>query len=133
MSGPWPGPLASGRAGAAACSSVPRGMPQTGDVMTRIWPLPCEGLGNSSYLAEVADGLALAGDPGRDPRPYLGLAAAHGLRGAFTADTHVHAAFVSGGRDLAPRGARRLAPSPPGLAVPPQAAAAGRAPEPGRP
>ena len=56
--------------------------------MTRIWPLPCEGLGNNSYLAEVGSGLALAVDPGRDPRPYLGLAAAHGLRVAFTADTH---------------------------------------------
>ena len=75
--------------------------------MTRIWPLPCEGLGNNSYLAEVADGLALAVDPGRDPRPYLGLAAAHGLRVAFTADTHVHADFVSGGRELA--GRRRAA------------------------
>ena len=56
--------------------------------MTRIWPLPCEGLGNYSYLAEVDSGLALAVDPGRDPRPYLSLAAAHGLRVAFTADTH---------------------------------------------
>src|SRR5260370_2273613 len=98
-----PGPLASRRAGAAAGTSVPRGMPQTGDVMTRIWPLPCEGLGNSSYLAEVADGLALAGDPGRDPRPYLGLAAAHGLRAAVTAATPLHAHFVSGSRALAAR------------------------------
>ncbi len=86
--------------------------------MTRIWPLPCEGLGNSSYLAEVADGLALAVDPGRDPRPYLGLAAAHGLRVAFTADTHVHADFVSGGRELAAGGARLLAPSASGLSFP---------------
>jgi hypothetical protein len=31
--------------------------------MTRIWPLPCEGLGNNSYLAEVGSGLALAVDP----------------------------------------------------------------------
>ena len=83
--------------------------------MTRIWPLPCEGLGNNSYLAEVADGLALAVDPGRDPRPYLGLAAAHGLRVAFTADTHVHADFVSGGRELAAGGARLLAPAGSGL------------------
>lgn len=37
----------------------------------RIWPVPDPGLGNSSYVAEVADGLALAVDPGRDPRPYL--------------------------------------------------------------
>src|SRR6266705_3715436 len=83
--------------------------------MTRIWPLPCEGLGNNSYLAEVGSGLALAVDPGRDPRPYLGLAAAHGLRVAFTADTHVHADFVSGGRELAAGGARLLAPAGSGL------------------
>ncbi len=86
--------------------------------MTRIWPLPCEGLGNSSYLAEVADGLALAVDPGRDPRPYLGLAAAHGLRVAFTADTHVHADFVSGCRELAAAGTRLLAPAGSGLSFP---------------
>ena len=86
--------------------------------MTRIWPLPCEGLGNNSYLAEVADGLALAVDPGRDPRPYLGLAAAHGLRVAFTADTHVHADFVSGSRELAAEGARLLAPAASGLLFP---------------
>jgi hydroxyacylglutathione hydrolase len=86
--------------------------------MTRIWPLPCEGLGNSSYLAEVASGLALAVDPGRDPHPYLGLAAAHGLRVGFTADTHVHADFVSGGRELAAGGARLLAPAGSGLSFP---------------
>jgi len=86
--------------------------------MTRIWPLPHEGLGNSSYLVEVADGLVLAVDPGRDPRPYLGLAAAHGLRVAFTADTHVHADFVSGSRELAGLGTRLLAPAASGLSFP---------------
>ncbi len=84
--------------------------------MTRIWPLTHEGLGNSSYLAEVADGLAMAVDPGRDPRPYLGLASAQGLRVAFTADTHVHADYVSGGRELAGLGARLLAPAGSGMA-----------------
>lgn len=88
--------------------------------MTRIWPLPCEGLGNHSYLAEVGSGLALAVDPGRDPRSYLGLAAAHGLRVAFTADTHVHADFVSGSRELAADGARLLAPAGSGLSFPHQ-------------
>jgi hydroxyacylglutathione hydrolase len=88
--------------------------------MTRIWPLPCEGLGNHSYLAEVGSGLALAVDPGRDPRPYLALAAAHGLRVAFTADTHVHADFVSGCRELAGLGARLLAPAGSGLSFPHQ-------------
>jgi len=94
-------------------------MPQTGEnAMTRIWPLPCEGLGNNSYLAEVGSGLALAVDPGRDPRPYLGLAAAQGLGVAFTADTHVHADFVSGGRELAAVGVRLLAPAGSGLSFP---------------
>src|SRR5258708_31870239 len=92
------------------------GGPQTGgDAMTRIWPLLHEGLGNNSYLAEVAEGLALAVDPGRDPRPYLDLAAAHGLRVAFTADTHLHADFVSGSWELAGQGARLLAPAASGL------------------
>ena len=77
----------------------------------RTWPVPDRGLGNSSYLAEVADGVALAVDPGRDPRPYLEVAAANGLRIAFTADTHVHADFVSGSRELAGLGARLLAPA----------------------
>jgi MFS family permease len=61
--------------------------------MTRIWPVPDEGLGNSSYVAEVAEGLALVADPGRDPRPYLEVAARHGLRIGFTAGTHVHADY----------------------------------------
>ncbi|MGH3276006.1 MAG: rhodanese-like domain-containing protein [Streptosporangiaceae bacterium] len=86
--------------------------------MTRIWPVCNEGLGNSSYLIEVAPGLALAVDPGRDPRPYLSLAAKHGLAVAFTADTHVHADFVSGGRELAGLGARQLSPAAAGLAFP---------------
>src|SRR6266568_3846443 len=55
---------------------------------------------------------------GRGQRPYLGLAAAHGLRVAFTADTHVHADFVSGGRELAGLGARLLAPAGSGLEFP---------------
>src|SRR6266568_462361 len=55
---------------------------------------------------------------GRGQRPYLGLAAAHGLRVAFTADTHVHADFVSGSRELAAAGARLLAPAGSGLSFP---------------
>jgi hydroxyacylglutathione hydrolase len=84
--------------------------------MARVWVLTDAGLGNSSYVAEVADGLALVVDPGRDPRPYLDLAAAHGLRVGFAAETHVHADFVSGGRELAGLGARLLAPAGSGLA-----------------
>src|SRR5215472_3209955 len=86
--------------------------------MTRVWPVADEGLGNSSYLVEVADGAGLVVDAGRDPRPYLRLAAAHGLRVGFAADTHVHADFVSGGRELAGLGARLLAPAGSGLSFP---------------
>jgi glyoxylase-like metal-dependent hydrolase (beta-lactamase superfamily II)/rhodanese-related sulfurtransferase len=84
--------------------------------MTRVWPVADEGLGNSSYLAEVADGVGLVVDPGRDPRPYFRLADEHGLRIGFTTDTHVHADFVSGGRELAGAGARLLSPAAAGLA-----------------
>jgi len=82
----------------------------------RVWSVVDEGLGNSSYLAEVGDGVALVVDPGRDPRPYLSLSARHGLRAGFAAETHVHADFVSGGREVAGLGARLLAPAGAGLA-----------------
>jgi hydroxyacylglutathione hydrolase len=92
----------------------------------RTWPVPDRGLGNSSYLTEVADGLALAVDPGRDPRPYLEIAAANGLRIAFTADTHLHADFVSGSRELAGLGARLLGPAAARLAFPHEPLRAGQ-------
>jgi hydroxyacylglutathione hydrolase len=67
-----------------------------------------EGLGNSSYLVELGDGRALAIDPGRDPAPYRALAQQRGLRLAFAAETHLHADFVSGSRELAATGATVL-------------------------
>src|SRR6266568_3513506 len=86
-----------GAGGSTRPTARPRHAADGRNAMTRIWPLPCEGLGNS---------------------PYLGLAAAHGLGVAFTADTHVHADFVSGGRELAADGARLLAPAASGLSFP---------------
>ena len=68
-----------------------------------------EGLGNASYLIDVGDGRALAVDPGRDPRPYLDAADRLRLRVAWTAETHVHADFVSGATGLAARGATVIA------------------------
>src|ERR1700730_12815824 len=65
-----------------------------------------EGLGNSSYLADLGDGRALAVDPARDPGPYLAAAEARGLTIAYAAETHLHADFVSGSRELAARGAQ---------------------------
>lgn len=60
-----------------------------------------EGLGNSSYLVDLGDGSALVVDPFRDPRPYLEEAKRRGLRLRFVAETHLHADFVSGARELA--------------------------------
>ncbi len=75
-----------------------------------------EGLGNTSYLIELGDGRALVVDPVRDPRPYLVAADRLGLEIAFVAETHLHADFVSGGRELAAAGAELLAPSAGNLA-----------------
>ncbi len=66
-----------------------------------IQPFIDEGLGNSSYLIDLGDGSALVVDPFRDPRPYLQEARRHGLRLRFVAETHLHADFVSGARELA--------------------------------
>jgi hydroxyacylglutathione hydrolase len=56
--------------------------------------------------------------PARDPRPYLAATGARGVRLAFTAETHLHADFVSGSRELAARGAEVLASRSAGLAFP---------------
>jgi glyoxylase-like metal-dependent hydrolase (beta-lactamase superfamily II)/rhodanese-related sulfurtransferase len=70
-----------------------------------------EGLGNSSYLVELGDRRALVVDPERDPGGYLAAAGARGLTIAYTAETHLHADFVSGSRELAAHGAQVLAPA----------------------
>jgi hydroxyacylglutathione hydrolase len=75
-----------------------------------IVPLVDEGLGNSSFLVPLGDGRALVIDPRRDPTPYLELAGQLNLRIAFTAETHLHADFISGSRELAAFGAVILAP-----------------------
>jgi hydroxyacylglutathione hydrolase len=77
-----------------------------------------EGLGNSSYLLDVGDGRALVIDPERDPAPYLAAAERQGLVIAYTAETHLHADFVSGSRELAARGARVIASGAAGLEFP---------------
>lgn len=60
-----------------------------------------EGLGNSSWVADLGDGSALVIDPHRDPRPYLETARARDLTIRFAAETHLHADFISGARELA--------------------------------
>ncbi|SDH83731.1 Glyoxylase, beta-lactamase superfamily II [Actinokineospora alba] len=63
-------------------------------------PLVDEGLGNSAYLVDLGDGRALAVDVSLDLRPPDREASRRGLRVAFAADTHLHADFLSGARQL---------------------------------
>jgi hydroxyacylglutathione hydrolase len=72
--------------------------------MPTIHPVVDEGLGNSAYLVELGDGRALVVDPARDPTPYLELARGRRLRIAYAAETHLHADFLTGSRELAADG-----------------------------
>ena len=78
---------------------------------SEIVPLVDEGLGNTSYLVSLGDGRALVVDPRRDPTPYLEMAERLNLRIAFVVETHLHADFISGSRELATFGATVLAPA----------------------
>jgi hydroxyacylglutathione hydrolase len=86
--------------------------------MAEIVTLRDEGLGNASYLVDLGGGRGLVVDPARDPLPYLGQANQRGLRVAWVAETHLHADFVSGAREVARAGATVLAPRAAALAFP---------------
>jgi glyoxylase-like metal-dependent hydrolase (beta-lactamase superfamily II)/rhodanese-related sulfurtransferase len=58
------------------------------------------GLGNAAYLLDLGDGSALVVDPSRDLRAVRAAAARTGLRPRLVAETHLHADFVSGARQL---------------------------------
>jgi hydroxyacylglutathione hydrolase len=61
-------------------------------------------LAQASYMVGCAEtGEALVIDPARDTTPYLQTAAKEGLRIVHVAETHIHADFVSGSRELAAR------------------------------
>jgi hydroxyacylglutathione hydrolase len=80
--------------------------------MAAIHPVVDEGLGNSAWVVELGDGRALVVDPARDPTPYLRLARRRRLRIAYAAETHLHADFLTGSRELAAAdGTQVLAPS----------------------
>jgi hydroxyacylglutathione hydrolase len=64
-------------------------------------PIVDEGLGNSAYLVDLADGRALAVDASRDLRALRAEAERRGLRVAYAADTHLHADFLTGAVQLA--------------------------------
>jgi hydroxyacylglutathione hydrolase len=84
--------------------------------MPTIHPVVDEGLGNSAYLIELGDGRALVIDPARDPTPHLELARWRRLQLAYAAETHLHADFLTGSRELAAAAdAQILAPQRSGL------------------
>src|SRR5215210_5767966 len=61
-----------------------------------------EQLAQASYLLGCqATGEALVVDPNRHIEPYLTAAKAEGLRITHVTETHIHADFVSGARELA--------------------------------
>lgn len=61
-------------------------------------------LAQASYMVGcAANGEALVIDPARDVTPYLQAAAKEGLRITQVTETHIHADYVSGSRELAAR------------------------------
>ncbi|HWV58941.1 MAG TPA: rhodanese-like domain-containing protein [Longimicrobiales bacterium] len=68
-----------------------------------------EGLAQASYLIGCAEtGEAVVVDPNRDVDQYLDAAEAEGLRVTHVTETHIHADFVSGLRELAHRTGARI-------------------------
>jgi hydroxyacylglutathione hydrolase len=66
-------------------------------------------LAQASYLVGcTVTGEALVVDPTRDIDPYLQAADAEGFKVAHVTETHIHADFVSGARELAHRTGARL-------------------------
>jgi len=66
-------------------------------------------LAHASYLVGCQkSGEALVIDPARDVTQYLEAAKAQGLRIVGAAETHIHADFVSGSRELADRAGAKL-------------------------
>ena len=66
-------------------------------------------LAQASYLIGcAATGEAIVVDPNRDIDQYLRAAADEGLAIAFVTETHIHADFVSGSRELAERTGAKL-------------------------
>jgi len=83
-----------------------------------ITPLPDEGLGNTSWLIDLGDDRVAVVDPGRHPGPFLAEAERRGAKVAFSVETHLHADFVTGSRELAAFGTTVVAPAAGGLEWP---------------
>src|SRR5262245_35452856 len=70
-------------------------------LMNGLIPVVDDGLGNSAYLLDLGDGRALAVDPSLDLRATVDAAERRGMRILYAAETHLHADFLSGARQLA--------------------------------
>lgn len=77
-----------------------------------------EGLGNSTYLVEMGDRRAIALDPPRDVSVLRKAAEDAGLSIAYAVETHLHADFISGSRELAAVGATVVGARAANLAFP---------------
>ncbi|HET7737100.1 MAG TPA: rhodanese-like domain-containing protein [Tepidiformaceae bacterium] len=84
-----------------------------------------EGLGNSSYLVPTGAGEALVVDPDRNVGRYLAHAEMLGLSVTRVLETHLHADFVTGARELQRVGATVFAPAGGGVRYPHYALADG--------
>lgn len=69
-----------------------------------------EGLGNTSWVVAL-DGEGIVVDPERDPAPYEVAAEQLDVSIVAAVETHLHADFLTGSRELAARGARVAAPA----------------------
>lgn len=68
-----------------------------------------DGLAQASYLIACQEtGDAIVVDANRNLEVYLAAAAAHGFRIAYVTETHIHADYVSGSRELAGKVHARL-------------------------
>jgi hydroxyacylglutathione hydrolase len=84
-----------------SASGTPASHPSEGVVFETV---RTDGLAHLSYLiGDRASGRAAVIDPRRDVDVYLELARRHGLTIAHAVETHIHADFVSGSRELAAR------------------------------
>ena len=66
----------------------------------KVIPFVHEGLGNSSYLVQISEHSAILVDPDRNVGRYLREADARGLGIVDVLETHLHADFVTGSREL---------------------------------
>ena len=66
-------------------------------------------LAQASYIVGCqATGEALVVDPNRDTETYLAAAADEGMDIRYVSETHIHADFLSGSRELAARSGATL-------------------------